>query len=385
MTRPRAFAQPAARPSGRAAAQAAPMPPRRSSPRFRHRRHAPRLLGRPLTLLTRQLAGLLHAGIPLLAALDLLACADDGRAPCAVLSAIRHQLVRGRSLADALRQHPRTFDAFYLQLVTLGESSGRLADMLLRLAEAREHRERHRQQVRQALVYPAFVCAVALGVVLALMIWAVPAFQHLFDDFGAVLPPLTRAVLNATDGLLSYGWIPMVGAVLAGAGTRLGWQRSPTFRHAAHARWLRLPLVGPLCTQTALGQWASGLAVLLLAGTPLVDALRILGAGHAQPVFAHASARLAHRLQNGERLATAMAGAGCFPASAVRSVALAEHTGALDRMLNELGQRYAADAQARVAAWTRIVEPLVISLCGGIVALLVVALYLPIIELGNVV
>lgn len=348
-------------------------------------RSAPRLRGRSLTLLTRQLAGLLHAGIALLAALDLLACTDETRAPCAVLSAVRNQLARGCSLADALRQHPRTFDAFYLQLVTLGESSGRLADMLTRLAEERERRERHRQQLRQALVYPLFVCLVALGVVLALMIWAVPAFQHLFDDFGAVLPPLTRAVLGASDVLLAHGWIPAAGIALAGAGTRLGLRRSPAFRYALHARWLRLPLIGPLCTQTALGHWASGVGVLLLAGTPLVDALRIFGAGHAQPVFERASALLAQRLRNGERLAAAMVGAGCFPPSAVRSVALAEHTGALDRMLNELGQRYTADAQARIATLTRVVEPLVISLCGGLVALLVVALYLPIIELGNVV
>ncbi|MGI4857766.1 MAG: type II secretion system F family protein [Janthinobacterium lividum] len=364
----------------------APAPQRRlAPPRTRFPRRTARLHGRSLTLLTRQLAGLLHAGIALLAALDLLACTDDARAPCPVLSAVRRQLARGRSFADALRQHPGTFDAFYLQLVTLGESSGRLADMLTRLAEERDRRERHRQQLRQALVYPLFVCIVSLGVVLALMIWAVPAFQQLFDDFGAVLPPLTRAVLGVSNAMLSYGWIPTAGIVLAGAGTRIGLRRAPAFRYAAQARWLRLPLVGPLCRQTALGHWASGIGVLLHAGTPLVEALHICGAGHAQPVFACASALLAQRLRNGERLAVAMAAAGCFPASAVRSIELAEHTGALDRMLDELGQRYAADAQARIAALTRVVEPLVISLCGGFVALLVIALYLPIIELGNVV
>lgn len=348
-------------------------------------RPRPRLRGRALTLLTRQLAGLLHAGIPLLAALDLLARPDEAPASYAVLRVVRDQLARGCTLADALRRHPDTFDAFYVQLVTLGESSGRLADMLVRLAQERERREHHRRALRQALAYPLFVCVVAFGVVLALMIWAVPAFAHLFADFGAALPPLTRAVLGASEALLSFGAFPAAGIALAGAGARIALRRAPAWRYAAHARWLRLPLIGPLCTQAALGHWAGAVGVLLQAGTPLVDALRVLGGAHAQPVFARASAQLAQRLQNGESLAAAMAGARCFPPSAVRGVALAEHTGALDRMLTELGQRYAADAQARIAALTRVVEPLVISLCGGVVALLVFALYLPIIELGNVV
>jgi type IV pilus assembly protein PilC len=239
--------------------------------------------------------------------------------------------------------------------------------------------------LRQALVYPSFVCTIAFGVCLGLMVWAVPTFQQLFDGFGAPLPALTRAVLGLSALLAAYGPVWLLALAMSGAALWTAAKYRPTLRDALQARLLRVPLIGPLRAKIALAHWANGLSTLLIAGIPLVDALATLERVTGNPVFDRASARLASRLRRGERLAVAMRTVGCFPPAVVQIVEIAEHAGALDRMVADIGRRSAAEAQARISGYMRCIEPLVISLCGGFVAILVIALYLPIIELGNVV
>jgi type IV pilus assembly protein PilC len=287
----------------------------------------------------------------------------------------------------ALRRHPRHFDAFYVQLVHVGEATGKLAEMLFRIADAQDTRSRHRQQLRQALVYPAFVCTVAIGIALALMIWAVPAFQPLFDGFGTALPPLTRAVLALSDGVARYGPALIAAMLIAGGGIWMMARQRLSWRYALHDALLRLPFFGPLRAKAALAQWAHGLSTLLLAGTPLVDALLIQS--HAPGLhtnrYERISAQLARGLGHGEKLSSAMRQTGCFTRSVIRFVEIAEYGGSLDTLLSELGRRSADEVETRTRAMMGCVEPAVIALCGGFVAILVIALYLPIIELGNVV
>lgn len=376
----------------------------------------------------RQLAELLDAGLPLLAALALLADVDGigldrgsrephrhsaqrppqgvpqgsprrPRKPArhwrhwvrraqssqAAIVDIREQVERGLPLATALQRHPRHFDAFAVQLISVGEATGKLAAMLFRLSDVVEQRARHRAALRQALVYPCFVCVVALGVCLSLMLWAVPTFQQLFDGFGAPLPALTLAVLHVSALLTTHGPLTLLTLALTGVAAHVTLKRRPALRDAVQTRLLHVPLVGPLRAKIALAHWASGLSTLLGAGIPLVDALSTLERVSGNPVFDRANAQLVTRLRRGEGLALAMHAAGCFPASVVQIIDIAEHAGALDRMVGDIGRRSAAEAQSRIGSYMRCVEPLVISLCGGFVAILVIALYLPIIELGNVV
>jgi type IV pilus assembly protein PilC len=352
------------------------------------RRDILRIRPRVLTDLTRQLAALLGSGVDLLTAMSLLMKSTPDHHCQHWLENLHVQLSRGITLGAALQRHPRIVDAFYRRLVVLGEASGQLPKMLIRIADARDEQARRRLALHRALRYPIFVCCVAFGLIVALMHWAIPAFEPLFSSFGTELPPLTRAVLSASRHLPRYGI--GVGAVCL---TGVLLSRLPALRQRWRYRWrvrwqartLRLPVLGPALRQIALGQWALGMATLLGAGVPLAHALQVLSSGGGHAVFDAASTRLARRLAQGASLSEAMRDCPCFPDSAIHIVAMAEHCGTLEAMLADLGQRCAQGGQERLDALMQWVEPLVICVSGGFVAILVISLYMPIIELGNVV
>ncbi|WP_070108211.1 type II secretion system F family protein, partial [Burkholderia plantarii] len=346
---------------------------------------APAARARDVTRFTHQLGGLLRAGLPLAPALELLADAGGRRDVPRIAAGLARAIGAGRQLSEAMRQYPRQFDPMFRQLVAVGEASGALAPLLARVAEDRERGAAQRARVRSALAYPLAVLAFSLAISAALLVWVVPTFAQIFDGFGAKLPAPTRFVLALSGTAARAGPPVTIAATAAGLTLAALLRRSPALRLAVARATLRLPLVGPLLRTLAAARWSRTLGTLLRAGTPLADAFDSLAQATGNPVFDRATATIAARLLRGERLAQAMRAAVCFPDEVVQPVAVAEESGTLDAMLVDIATLCERQVDERIGLLTSLCEPLVVIVLGALVGGLVVAMYLPIVQLGNVV
>jgi type IV pilus assembly protein PilC len=338
-----------------------------------------------VTLFTRQLAGLLRAGLPLAPSLDLIAQTPARGGLPRIISAISRDITQGVAFSDALARHPACFNALYCQLVSVGEMAGALPTVLARLADDRERAAAQRAKLRAALTYPVAVLLLSLAITAGLLIGVVPTFKTIFDGFGAALPAPTLFVLALSDGVARWT-LPVV---LVCIGSALLFSRlleaAPAARRAFDRAILRLPLAGPLLRSLAVARWSRALGTLLAAGTPLSDAFDSLSYATGNRVFDNATVEIAQRLRSGERLAAAMRAAGCFPLDVVQPIAVAEESGALDSMLMDLATLGDRRVDEQTAAFASLCEPVVIVVLGALVGGLVIAMYLPIIQLGNVV
>ncbi|PLZ01611.1 type II secretion system protein [Burkholderia sp. WAC0059] len=345
----------------------------------------PRARSGDVTRFTRQLASLLRAGLPLAPALDLLAQAPGPREMPRIADILARDIASGTRFSDALARHPAQFGAMYCQLVAVGEGSGTLATVLARLADDRERTAAQRAKVRSALTYPIAVLLFAIAITAALLIWVVPTFKQIFDGFGAALPAPTRFVLALSAAAARWS-VPLAALALTVTGT-FGFllKRSSQARVAFGRTVLRLPIVGSLLTTLCAARWSHALGTLLAAGTPLADAFESLRHASGNAFFDLASAGISPRLRRGERLAAAMRAAGCFPADVIQPVAVAEESGALDAMLLDVAALADRQVDEKIGLLSSLCEPLVVVVLGALVGGLVVAMYLPVIELGNVV
>lgn len=338
-----------------------------------------------VSLFTRQLASLLRAGLPLAPALNLLAQAEGPRGMPRIAAALSRDIAAGIGFSAALGRHPAQFGPLYCQLVAVGEASGALPAVLARIADDRERAAAQRAKVRSALTYPVAVLLFAVAITAALLIWVVPTFKQIFDGFGAALPAPTRTVLALSNAAAS--WSGPLAALVIGGSFTLRWllRRSDTARVRFGRFVLGIPIAGPLLKTLCAARWSRALGTLLAAGTPLADAFASLSHASGNAFFDQASAGIASRLARGERLAAAMRAAQCFPSDVVQPVAVAEESGALDAMLLDVAALADRQVDEKIATLSSLCEPLVIVVLGALVGGLVIAMYLPIIQLGNVV
>lgn len=346
---------------------------------------APKANHADVTRFTRQLASLLRAGLPLAHALDLLAQSPGPHGMPRIAAVLARDIAVGQPFAEALARHPARFNALYCQLVAVGEASGALATVLARLADDRERAAAQRARVRAALTYPVAVLLLALAITAALLVWVVPTFKQIFDGFGAALPAPTRFVLMLSAGAARWSVPAAVVAATGAMALHHALRRSLTARIAFGSVLLKLPLCGALLTTLCAARWSRALGTLLAAGTPLADAFDSLAHASGNAFFDRASAGISARLRHGERLAAAMRAAGCFPVDVIQPVAVAEESGALDAMLLDVASLADRQVDEKIALVSSLCEPLVIVVLGALVGGLVVAMYLPIIQLGNVV
>jgi type IV pilus assembly protein PilC len=340
-----------------------------------------------VTLFTRQLASLLRAGLPLAPALDLLGQAQSSRRPGMprIVGALARDITAGLRFSAALQQHPLQFNALYCQLVEVGEAAGALPAVLARIADDRERAAAQRAKVRGALTYPVVILLLALAITAALLVWVVPTFKQIFDGFGARLPAPTQFVLALSSGAAQWS-VPAIAVVVAAyfAATFL-LRRSETARIRFARLSLKIPVAGSLLATLCAARWSRALGTLLSAGTPLADAFDSLTHATGNAFFDRATADIAARLRRGERLAAAMRSASCFPQDVVQPVAVAEESGALDTMLLDVASLADRQVDEKIGTLSSLCEPLVIVVLGALVGGLVIAMYLPIIQLGNVV
>jgi type IV pilus assembly protein PilC len=340
-----------------------------------------------ITRFTRQLASLLRAGLPLAPSLELLAQAPAPRqrGMSRIVGTLARDITSGLSFSAALARHPAQFNALYCQLVAVGEAAGALPAVLARVSDDRERGAAQRAKVKAALTYPVAILLLALAITAALLIWVVPTFKQIFDGFGARLPAPTQIVMALSAAAARWSVPALALTVCAGFAVAYLLRRSDAARVTLARLSLRLPVAGTLLATLCAARWSRALGTLLSAGTPLADAFDSLTHATGNAYFDRATVDIAARLRRGERLAAAMRAARCFPPEVIQPVAVAEESGALDTMLIDVASLSDRQVDEKISTLASLCEPLVIIVLGTLIGGLVIAMYLPIIQLGNVV
>ena len=344
---------------------------------------APRIRPRALAQMTRQLAALLRAGVPLVSALQMAARSAAEGPLQALMAAVQRDVESGMALHAALAEHPQHFSGLYVSMVSAGEAAGILDTMMERLASTLEKNEALRSRVRSALMYPCVVIGVALAVLALILVYVVPVFEDVFKAFGADLPWATQWVLNLSQWLTGSGWFLLPAALLL----PWLWQRlqSDEVWQRRLDRWLLgLPLLGRLLRTAVVARWAQTLSALLAAGVPLAEALGPAGQACDHAVYARLSLHLQRRVSQGGRLSEAMAHTGRFPHMIVALCATGEEISALESLLARAGALMESELDDQVNGLSSLLEPLIIVVLGGLIGCILVAMYLPIFRLGQV-
>ncbi|OYU32067.1 MAG: hypothetical protein CFE39_05165 [Comamonadaceae bacterium PBBC2] len=343
-----------------------------------------RVRTRDVAQMTRQLAALLKAGVPLLQSLQMLSRSLPSAALTEVMQALHKDVAEGQPLHLALSQHPAHFSGLYISMVQAGESAGILDTLMERLAQTLEKNEALRSRVRSALTYPVAVLVIASAVLVMILVFVVPVFQDVFKSFGAELPWATQMVVGLSQTLTAAG-PAMLAAVVLG----IWWLRRPAQRDAAWQAWLqrsllKMPLLGALIQSAVVARWSQTLSALLAAGVPLAEALGPVGQASDHPVYERITGQLQRQVAQGSSLSEAMGRTGRFPHMIVQLCHTGEETGAMDTLLARAGSLMEAEMDDRVNALSSLLEPLIIVVLGGLIGGILVAMYLPIFRLGQV-
>ncbi|WP_226476535.1 type II secretion system F family protein [Pseudomonas sp. MWU16-30323] len=344
---------------------------------------APLVKPADIALFTRQLATLLKAGIALLQALDIIADGFENRPMRALVQSLKQDIAAGSSLAIALQKQPRYFDELYCNLIAAGEQAGALEALLERIAIHLEKSEQLKARIKKAMTYPMTVLAVATLVSAILLIHVVPQFQGLFAGVGAQLPGFTLGVISLSEFMQHNWWVLILAAGTGFAGLRKAYRSSTGFRHWLDAVLLKAPVAGTLLKKSAVARYARTLSTTFAAGVPLVQALDSVAGATGNGLFKQAINRMRHDVSTGTQLNESMAVSGLFPGMAIQMTAIGEESGTLDTMLEKVASHYEADVDHLVDNLTSLMEPLIMVVLGGIVGALVLAMYLPIFQLGT--
>ncbi|MBA1202573.1 type II secretion system F family protein [Pseudomonas capeferrum] len=334
---------------------------------------------------SRQLATLLKAGVPLLQAFEVMSRSGCSASLETLLRTLGRDVAAGLSLADALQRNPMWFDALYCDLVRVGEQSGTLDRQLEQLAGMLEQRQALRKRVRKAMLYPLLLLVTGLSVAALLLLEVVPRFQSLFASFDRALPAFTQWVIDLSQALASHaGWLAPSLCVSA-LGLQQAYRRKPEVRVWLMRQALRLPILGMLLSQAALARFARCLATAYSAGVPLLDALATVAPTSGDPLHERAILRLRQGMGNGQGLHQAMAEDPLFTPLLIQLSAIGESSGTLDEMLARAASHYEDQVSQSLEQLTSLLEPAIVLILGVLVGGLVVAMYLPIFQLGNLI
>ena len=336
-----------------------------------------------IALFTRQMATMLKAGVPLLQAFDIIGEGFDNPNMRKLVDEVKQEVAAGNSFAASLRKCPQYFDELYCNLVDAGEQAGALDTLLDRVATYKEKSEALKAKIKKAMTYPAAVVAVAAVVTSILLIKVVPQFESVFAGFGAKLPAFTLMVIGLSEFLQEWWWILLGGLVGGFFGVKYALKRSQAFRDWRDKWLLKLPLVGTLMYKSAVARYARTLSTTFAAGVPLVEALDSVSGATGNVVFKRAVLRIRQDVSTGMQLNFSMRASGIFPNLAIQMTAIGEESGALDDMLDKVASFYEAEVDNLVDNLTSLMEPFIMVILGVVVGGLVVAMYMPIFQLGS--
>lgn len=340
-----------------------------------------RIAAHDIMVFARQMATMIRAHIPLLQALHATLESQKKPAMATLIHQLAESVAAGDEFARALGRHPRHFDTLFLNLVEAGEQSGRLADMLERIAHHQEKMATLKQRIKKALWYPLTVLFVGLSVTLLLLIKVVPEFESMFQGLDAELPWLTQFTVMLSTQAQLYWPLLLVAIALAAFAIKLG-LRSPRVAYALDAWILRLPCVGGLAQKAAVARFASTLATTAAAGIPLTEGLRTARGATRNRVYVRAMTHVEEDIASGQPLYTAMRLTNRFPVMAIQMIHIGEASGALEALLGRVADYYDKEVDTHVDTLTSLMEPLVIVVLGILVGAVVLAMYLPIFHMG---
>lgn len=338
-----------------------------------------------IALFARQMATMMKAGVPLLQSFDIIADGVEKPAMRKLVDELKQHVAAGNSFAAALRTKPEYFDDLFCNLVEAGEQSGALETLLDRVATYKEKTEALKAKIKKAMNYPIAVIVVAVIVSCILLIKVVPQFKEVFSSFGAELPSFTLFVIGISEGLQEWWFIFLIALVATGYAFIQAKQRSEKFRDGLDRTVLKTPIVGNIVYKAAVARYARTLSTTFAAGVPLVEALDSVAGATGNVVFRRAVNKVKQDVTSGMQLNFSMRSTNTFPAMAVQMTAIGEESGALDLMLDKVASYYEAEVDNAVDGLTALMEPMIMSVLGVLVGGLIIAMYLPIFQLGNVV
>jgi type IV pilus assembly protein PilC len=337
-----------------------------------------------LAVFSRQFATMINSGLSLLRALTILGEQTSNRTLREVLVQVRAEVEKGTSLSAALAKHPKIFNRLYVSMVRAGEIGGFLDQVLVKVAETFEKEVALRGKIRSAMTYPVVVFVMVIGIVAAMLIFIVPTFADLYASLGGTLPLPTRMLMSASQLLRRFFLLVLVAVVgLVFAFRR--WKASQKGRYQWDKFKLKVKVFGPLFHKTALSRFSRTLATLIRSGVPILQALEIVAETVNNAVISRAVRDVQDSVREGESLATPLSKHATFPAMVVQMMAVGEETGALDTMLTKVADFYDQEVEAAVASLTSMIEPILIAVMGAAVGGMVIALYLPLFNIINLV
>ncbi|ENT1134832.1 type 4 pilus assembly protein PilG [Neisseria gonorrhoeae] len=338
-----------------------------------------------ITVFTRQLSTMIKAGLPLMQAFEIVARGHGNPSMTEMLMEIRGQVEQGSSLSRAFSNHPKYFDRFYCNLVAAGETGGVLESLLDKLAIYKEKTQAIRKKVKTALTYPVSVIAVAIGLVFVMMIFVLPAFKEVYANMGAELPPLTQTVMDMSDFFVSYGWMVLIALGFAIYGFLKLKARSIKIQRRMDAILLRMPIFGDIVRKGTIARWGRTTATLFAAGVPLVDVLDSTAGAAGNLIYEEATREIRTRVIQGLSMTSGMRATELFPNMMLQMSSIGEESGSLDDMLNKAAEFYEDEVDNAVGRLSAMMEPIIIVILGLVIGTLLVAMYLPLFNLGNVV
>ena len=338
-----------------------------------------------ISIFSRQLATMLAAGIPLVQSFEIVGSGHENAAMQKLIMAIKADVEGGSALAEALAKHPLYFDDLFVNLVEAGEQAGALETLLDKIATYNEKTEAIKKKVKKALTYPAAVLVVALVVTVILLIFVIPAFEDLFQGFGADLPSFTRMVIDLSQFVREKGWF--LAMLISGAVYAFMYfkKRSRPMRHFLDRAALKAPIIGPILQKSAIARYARTLSTMFAAGVPLVEALESVAGATGNIVYEVGVLQMKDEVSTGQRLQQAMENTDLFPNMVIQMIAVGEESGSLDEMSSKVADFYEEDVDNAVDNLSSLLEPMIMSILGVLVGGLVVAMYLPIFKMGAVI
>ncbi|HFC6396855.1 TPA: type II secretion system F family protein [Neisseria polysaccharea] len=338
-----------------------------------------------ITVFTRQLATMMKAGLPLMQAFEIVARGHANPSMTEMLMEIRGEVEQGTTLSRSFSRYPKYFDRFYCNLVSAGEMGGVLESLLDKLAVYKEKTQAIRKKVKTALTYPISVIAVAIGLVFVMMVFVLPAFKEVYANMGAELPVLTQTVMDISEFFVSYGWMILIALGGAIYGFLKLKERSPKIQRRMDALLLRMPIFGDIVRKATIARWGRTTATLFAAGVPLVDVLDSTAGAAGNLIYEEATQEIRTRVIQGLSMTSGMRATELFPNMMVQMSSIGEESGSLDDMLNKAAEFYEDEVDNAVGRLSAMMEPIIIVVLGLIIGTLLVAMYLPLFNLGNVV
>jgi type IV pilus assembly protein PilC len=344
----------------------------------------PTVSTKELSVATRQLATMIDAGLPIVQCLEILGEQSENKLLRTTITSIRRDVEGGCTLADALRKHPKIFDELYVNMVEAGEAGGILNTILNRIALFIEKASRLKKKVKGAMIYPVAIVLVAIVVVAVLMIFVIPVFAELYGSMGQALPAPTQICINISNFFVAYWWLMLLTAIGVVTAIKL-YYKTPQGHMKIDALLLRMPVIGDLLRKVAVARFSQNMALLLSSGVPILDGLAITGKTAGNKVVEKAIMESRVSISKGNTVAEPLRESKIFPPLVCQMVAVGESTGGLDGMLRKVAELYEEEVDDAVNNLTAMMEPAIMVVLGVILGGLVVAMYLPIFQMGSLV